>query len=331
VKFWMMVPGLTLYPGRGDHWWKDITPAEIALIARRAEELGYDYLFVPTHFLVQREAALEMGPRWVHSLSAANFLLGCTERITVVCLLVVPNHNPIELAKAIATADFLAPGRFLPLLMTGYQSWEFEILNVPYEERGAIMDESLEVMTELWTNELPRYDGRYVRFAEIVFEPKPSERPLPLWFGGRTKVAVRRVARYGAGWANTQVPRARFRDYVDHIRAQPEFRVRPRRLDLALPMFEGRFDPDRHVILEQPSISLEPETILAQLEQIADLGANMTSADDILGHGRYYTGAADAPPPTRSLHDYLERLEWFATEIAARAPSLGPEIPDDRR
>jgi hypothetical protein len=322
MKFSMMVPGLTLYPGRGKHWWENVEPGDVAKLARRAEELGYEYLFVPTHFIVQKEAALEMGPRWIHSLSAANFLLGATSRIKVICLLVVPNHNPVELAKAIATADFLAPGRFRPLLMTGYQEWEYDILNVPFAERGAIMDEWLQIMTELWTSDEPEFSGKYVQFSDIVFEPKPAARPFPVWFGGRSKVAVRRVAKYGTGWANSQVPRDRFPEWLEHIQSQPEFVARPRELEISLPLFEGKFNPDQHVILEHAAISFEPEEILEQVNEIAALGGNVTSADDILGHGRYYTDAPGAPKGPRNLEEHLERMQWFSEEIISVAKDI---------
>lgn len=322
MKFLLNVPGMTLYPGRGEHWWKNLPGADMLRIAQHAEQLGYDYIVVPTHFVMQREAALEMGPRWVHSLSAANFLLGGTTRIKVLCLVVLPNHNPVELAKAVATADFLSAGRLIPVILAGYQPWEFEILNVPFVERGAITDEWLEAMFELWTNEHPSFAGKRVRFDDIVFEPKPTL-PLDLWFGGATKAAVRRIARYGgSGWLNSQVPRARFRAMLDYIESQPGFRS-DQPLKVQLTMFEGTFDSSTHVISGYPDLEPEREMIIEQIHAIASLGATVVNANEVLGTGRYFTATAGAPQGPRSLDEYLERVQWFAEEIMPAGRALG--------
>ncbi len=97
---------MSLYPGGTTHWWQDITTAELQAIARRADELGYSHLTIPEHIVMNNDLVGTMASRWVHSLSAAGFLLGATTRIKVVCLLVVPLHNPLELAKALSTLDY---------------------------------------------------------------------------------------------------------------------------------------------------------------------------------------------------------------------------------
>jgi probable F420-dependent oxidoreductase len=237
VKFSLKVPGLDLYPGRGTHWWRHIQPQELVAIVRRIEELGYDQVNVATHFAMDRESTAEMGARWTHSLSAAGFILGATTRLRVACLVVVPYHQPIELAKALSTLDFLSGGRLTVLALVGYKPWEFELLGVPFGERGPITDEYVEAMQTLWTQERPEFHGRYVSFSDVVFEPKPVQQPLPVWFGGRTKAAMRRIARFGDGWLPYATPRSQFREMVEHIYEQPSFQLRPRRLGLGLELF----------------------------------------------------------------------------------------------
>src|SRR5579864_8400645 len=128
MRFIATVPGLTLFQGRGGQpaWASGITSEEIVAIVQRADELGYAYTPVPWHLLMQQGApARNFGPRWPHSLSAAGFLLGATKRLVVMPLVVVPCTQPIELAKALATLDWISGGRVLPVLLTGYLEWEF--------------------------------------------------------------------------------------------------------------------------------------------------------------------------------------------------------------
>jgi alkanesulfonate monooxygenase SsuD/methylene tetrahydromethanopterin reductase-like flavin-dependent oxidoreductase (luciferase family) len=90
MRFTCHVPGMTLYHGSARHWWEGITTEQAVGVARRLDELGYDYLTISEHLVLTPEMAEQYGPRWVHSLSAAGFVLGATTRIKVVVLVVVP-------------------------------------------------------------------------------------------------------------------------------------------------------------------------------------------------------------------------------------------------
>jgi probable F420-dependent oxidoreductase len=325
MKFRVQMPGMSLYPGTGRHWWEQITPADVRRIAWEIDRLGYDYVSISEHLIMDRASAPELGPRWSHSLTAAGVVIGATERVVVVPLVVVPYHHPVELAKSLSTLDFLSGGRVIPLLLVGYNQLEFQIMNVSYDERGAITDEWIDAMHELWCSDDPVFEGRHVRFHDIVFEPRPVRQPMTLWLGGRTLVAMRRIGRVGDGWvAQSTVPRARLPEFVARIREQPEFRTRPRPLDLSFELFEGNRDPITHRIIDQARISLEPEVILEQMQTVADLGATVVTVDDLLGTGKYQNDRPDAPKPTVSASDYLERLQWFAAEVMPAARAISP-------
>jgi hypothetical protein len=225
----------------------------------------------------------------------------------------------VALAKSLATLDFLSGGRVIPLCMVGYNQREFAIMNVPYAERGAVMDEWMDAMIELWVSDEPSFHGRYVQFDDIVFEPRPARQPMTLWFGGRTKAALRRIARIGDGWIAYATPRSQFREMVDYIREQPEFRANPRPLELSIELFEGRRDPVTHVVIKQAEVSLEKEVILEQMQEIADVGATVCDVSDLLGMGKFQNDRPGTPPPTRSASHHLERLAWFAEEIMPEA------------
>jgi probable F420-dependent oxidoreductase len=306
------LPGLSLHPGSGTHWWKSISPAEQVEAARTLERLGFDTIMVPEHIVMHPSLLPRSGPFWVHSLSAAGFVLGATTTIKVACLVVVPYHNPIELAKALATLDHLAGGRLVVVALTGWFEWEFETLGVPFATRDAMTAEVVDAMVTLWTSDAPSFAGEFVSFDEIVFEPKPFQEHLPVWLGGKTKRALGRVAQQGDGWLAYDTPRPEVPEMLAHLRAEQERLQRHVPIEIGLPLYDGRRDPTTHVVVEPPKVVLEAGAVLEQAREVARLGATVTDANVPLGTSVYQTDSPDAPPVTRSLTDYLERLHWFA-------------------
>jgi probable F420-dependent oxidoreductase len=116
-------------------------------------------------------------------------------------ILVLPHHNPVLLAKALASLDIVSGGRLIAGFGGGYVEQEFRALGVDFRKRGAITDDSLGALRALWTETEPVYAGRFARFEGIRFEPKPVQRPHPpIVIGGQAPAALRRAARHGDGW-----------------------------------------------------------------------------------------------------------------------------------
>ena len=115
---------------------------------------------------------------------------------------IVPYRNPIVTTKAFATIDVLSKGRVVVGVRVGWMREEFEALgSAPFEERGAVTDEYLRAFKELWTSDNPKFEGKYCRFSDIVFLPKPVQKPHPpIWVGGESPAALRRTAEFGNGW-----------------------------------------------------------------------------------------------------------------------------------
>ena len=258
---------------------------------------------------MHKELVGNMGPRWPHSPSMTGFLLGATERIKVLAELIVPNHNPVELAKTLATLDWASGGRLIAAPMVGYMDWEFEILNVPFEQRGPMMDEYLAAMVELWTADEPEFEGKYVSFRDIVFDPKPVQQPLPLWFGARTKLAARRIARWGHGFSSPSMTvHARIPSWSTTSAASPRS-SKPAPLEVYAPLLQVDRDPYTHEVrsAEQP---LEgKDEILERIALISGYGVTTVAAS--VGRGA-----------TASYEAFLERLQWFAEEIMPEARKL---------
>jgi probable F420-dependent oxidoreductase len=113
----------------------------------------------------------------------------------------VPHRPAVLAAKMLATLDVLSGGRLVVGIGAGWLKTEFDaVVTTPFEERGAVTDEYIDTFRVLWSEAAPRFDGRYTRFDGIVFEPKPVQKPLPIWVGGEAGPALRRAARVGDAW-----------------------------------------------------------------------------------------------------------------------------------
>ena len=189
--------------------------AAITTLAKRAEALGYDSIWVtdrlliPTHtraaYPYSPTGAFPLGPDepWLEALTALTYLATITERIRVgTSVLVVPYRNPVHTAKALATADYLSGGRTIFGAGIGWWREEFESLGVPFADRAARTLEYLRIMKAIWTGPRVTFDGRFAAIAESGgVRPHPIQRPhIPIWIGGHSEAALRRVVAVADGW-----------------------------------------------------------------------------------------------------------------------------------
>lgn len=133
---------------------------------------------------------------------AMSWLCAATSRVGVGTSVMAPAlRQPVLLAKQIASLDVLSGGRVTLGIGAGWMPEEFESLGVGWRRRGARMDEYVAAMQALWTDERPSYSGDFVSFPELYCNPKPAQAGgPPIWIGGLTSTAFRRIARYGQGW-----------------------------------------------------------------------------------------------------------------------------------
>ena len=134
-------------------------------------------------------------------------------------MLVLPYHNPVELAKYAATLDHLSKGRLILGVGAGAMVEEFEALGVPLKERGSLTNEAIRVMKELWTKHEPEYHSQRWSFGDLRFSPRPYQQPhMPLWVGGASPGAKRRAALLGTGWHPNGVPADEYAAQADEVR-----------------------------------------------------------------------------------------------------------------
>jgi probable F420-dependent oxidoreductase len=180
-----------------------ITDAQAMVdLATRAEALGFDSVWVHDHVFNVGHVFDRIGGRpYYEPLTLLTFVAARTQRVRLgTSVLVLPYHNPIRLAKTAATLDALSGGRLVMGIGVGAIESEMEAMGTPFKERGPFTDEAIEVMRTLWSQEDPRFDGRYSRFTGMKFSPKPRQTPIPIVIGGVSRAAIRRAARIGDGW-----------------------------------------------------------------------------------------------------------------------------------
>jgi probable F420-dependent oxidoreductase len=168
-----------------------------------AEELGYDSIWVMDHLFNNGYIRERLDDKpYYHPLATLSYLAATTKRIMLgTSVLVLPYHNPVELAKYAATLDRMSGGRLTLGVGVGAMTEEFEALGIPMRQRGALTNECMAIMKELWTNPDPSYHSSRWHFSDVKFSPKPLQQPhIPLWVGGSSPGAVKRAATLGNGW-----------------------------------------------------------------------------------------------------------------------------------
>ena len=195
-----------------------VDPEILRAVAMAAERLGFATIWAPEHVVLLEEYASKYpyssgqfpGPANLpiaDPFTTLAFVAASTSTIrlgTGICL--VPEHNPLILAKTAATLDRLSSGRFILGAGVGWLAEEFGALGVPFDRRGARTREYIDVMRKLWTEPRSSHAGEFTQFTGVVSYPKPvSEKGIPVWFGGESAAALRRVAEYGDGWLGFKV------------------------------------------------------------------------------------------------------------------------------
>jgi probable F420-dependent oxidoreductase len=264
-------------------------PDAAARIAGLAERLRYDSLWAGEHVVVPspRVDPSPMDPEEpiLDPLVALAHLAAHTERVLLgTGVIILPQRNPVVLAKQAASLDVLSGGRLILGIGVGYLEPEMTAIGVPMEARGARSNEYLAAMRSLWHDEAPAFDGRYASFAGVDAHPRPVQRPLPIVVGGHTEAAFRRAARHAEGWYG----------FLVGLRAMAQHREA---LDAAIER-AGR-DRPLHVSVS-PSRRLDPDTVAAY----ADLGVDRLIV---------------IPPPGLSLDEVADFVEANAPERVGAA------------
>ena len=280
-------------------------PTAMRDVAHAAEDLGYDFLTLIDHVLLAYPAA-DGTPRahypartpYHDILVALGYLGGVTTRISLrSAVVIMPQRGPAVVAKQAAAVDCLSGGRLELGLGIGWHREEYDALEIPFTERGRRMDEGIELMKLLWTQDRVDFDGRYYKVDGMGMEPKPVTQPHPpLWFGGTTPPVFRRVVEHGVGWLSRPV------QTIEEIDASWKEILR-------LASEAGR---DARTLRLHVSVGLGPQEttdrIVANVRRMISLGATDVS---------FFTSYM---PGIESAADHIAQLERAVSEVL---PAVG--------
>jgi probable F420-dependent oxidoreductase len=195
--------------------------ATVRQIGQLAEELGYDGILTGDHITIPKEIASEYpyrkqaealgynpyavftGIDWLDSFTVLALLIPVTQKVRLgTSVTIIPYRHPLEMARVVATLDVVSGGRIIFGAGVGWLAEEFHLLGIPFAERVARTREYIAVMKEVWTKETPRFAGKFVQIErDLYFAPKPLQRPHPpIWVGGESLPALKRVVEFGQGW-----------------------------------------------------------------------------------------------------------------------------------
>ena len=199
------------------------TPESLEALVTRAEGLGFSSVVIADHIVFPAtikskypytvSGAFPGQGDALEQLSLMAFVAGKSRTLRLISsVMILPHRNPVVTAKMLATIDVLSRGRVTVGVGVGWLREEFAALGAPdFDRRGAVSDEYLRIFKALWTQNPASYHGEFYRFDSVRCLPHPVQKPHPpIWVGGHSKAALRRVARLGDGWhpvgANPAVP-----------------------------------------------------------------------------------------------------------------------------
>lgn len=282
VRLGLISPIVTRVPGRHGPWESTAGHEELALVAQRAEELGYHHVTCSEHVAVPKEVAAVRGGTYWDPLPTFGYLAAKTTTIKLATqVLVLGYHHPLAIAKRYGTLDRISGGRLVLGVGVGSLSEEFDLLEADFAGRGVRADESMRALRAVLSQKVPEFNGDHYNVSGFVVDPHAVQTEVPLWVGGRTARSLRRAVDLGNGW----VP----------------FALSPSELRSLL---ATAGIPEGFEIVLAASESMDavtaPEAARLQLEELGRSGGTIINC------------WINAP----TLNDYLERLEALASLAA---------------
>jgi probable F420-dependent oxidoreductase len=291
--------------------------ATVVEVARRAEALGFDSLWVNDHVVVPSEEVttgaddrqaqyLDRGTQKIlEPLVLLSYLAACTDRIALgTSVFVLALRNPVIAAKQVATLDVLSGGRVVLGVGVGWMEAEFDALGVPWRQRGRRTDAGLKIAKALWQGEpVPEpVDGH--ELAHVVFNPLPDQRPHPpIWIGGRTEIGARRAARLGDAWHPSHLTLTELMEWRPRLDALCDEAGRsPAEVGLTTRRRVARGARPSEPQPERRTLQGRASDMVEDLEALADVGVD---------HIILEVDAASAP-------ELYDQIDWLGHEVLRR-------------
>jgi probable F420-dependent oxidoreductase len=262
VKLGIVTPGLTLLPRAHAQWEETATFADITGIVQEADRLGYHHCTCSEHVGVPVDIAAVRGGRYYDPLATFGALGALTTTIRFAAhVLVLGYHHPLAIAKRYGTLDVVTGGRVILGVGVGSLHEEFELLGVPFADRGRRADDAMRALRASLSQSEPEYHGDYYDFEGFLVEPCAIQARVPMWVGGRTYRSLRRAVELGDGWVPFGLRTAEIADMITKAQASEAWSARDAPVDI-LVQNEHPLDP-----------LAEPDRVREQLARFAEIGA----------------------------------------------------------
>jgi probable F420-dependent oxidoreductase len=288
-----------------EDWEPTSGPAELARIARQADESGYFYIAVCDHTFIPRRLATAMSTTWYDTVATLGWLAGFTSRVRLMPHVYIATlRHPLRAAKEFATLDLLSGGRLIVGVGAGHVLEEFDILGPEFSDRGKALDESIDGIAAALVDEFPELPGPRWPATGLGIGPRPVQSPRPpIWVGGSSRPALRRAAARGDGWLPQTAKRSELKTQVaELLELRQELRG-------GAPIAIGALAGTLH--LGQPSwelpkgtVSGSPDKIAEDLAEFVELGCSHLQL-------RF---------PARSVEEMCDQMAAFGEQVG---PLLG--------
>jgi probable F420-dependent oxidoreductase len=272
----IQLPIQTLTRTIRESWEDEATVADLVSVAKAAEAAGCTFVGVCDHIAVpDNDYARHMSPTWYDPVATMAFLAAHTSTVRLLSVVyIAPYRHPLTSAKSFMTLDHLSGGRVVLGVGAGHVEAEFDALGIDFATRGQRLNESIDAMRAAFESTYTQFSGSFFDYKDMGLAPRPAQDEVPIWIGGSSKPALRRVAERGDGWIPQGTPRAQMRDCVDYIRAHAD-KVRPGvQLDLGF-MPEWLYIGTPGWDVGGFTISGSPEELAESLSYAHELGCNV--------------------------------------------------------
>jgi probable F420-dependent oxidoreductase len=287
LKLGIATPVVTNVAGAPLTWEQSASIEDIGRVAEAADRLGYHHLTCSEHIGIPSTEAARRGSRYWDPLATLGYVAARTRQIRLVTMtLVLGYHHPLAIVKRYGTLDHVSGGRVILGVGVGSLKEEFDLLQAPFEDRGARGDDALRALRAALPSNEPVYQGEFYSFGGLTVDPCALQAHVPIWVGGRTRRSLRRAVTLADGWCPFNVS-------VDTSREWLAAHDLPAGFEVVLPA-ERPLDPVQ-----------DPERTRETLQAMAAAGTTTVSARFI----------------HHSLEHYLEQIHALAE---LHAPDDGP-------
>jgi probable F420-dependent oxidoreductase len=279
---------------------KAAVPEVLTDAGQQAESLGYDSIWAAERLVQTWEMntpyPYKEDPKWqgfvapdvpfLEPMTCLTYLAAVTKKVGLgISVRVLPYHQPLYTARLATSIDTLSNGRLIFGVGVGWMVEEFQALGVaPFEKRGAMANEQLEIFKLLWSTDKPSYNGQFYKFPAVSVSPPPVQKPhFPIWTGGESDAAIKRAAKYGDAWFSYHVKisakdLASKYEKVKQIsreigRAEPPDLCCCRPIDIT----------DQPVPQNEEDFKGTPEQLVASLKKFKDIGVKHMALQFIVG------------------------------------------------